>query len=238
MAEGTIFSGKSSENREARSSSIAESQPFNQHQPTFVKMVIEAVEALNDRKGSSMVKICKWIESKYDIDTSSKSNMNYIKKALKKALTEENLVKATGKPSSLTGSFRLPSVAEKKVKAAEMRAAGAKKLKNKKEPNRPKKPESVAKPTVKKSGKVKKPTVVTDKSEVAKEVEEKIAKRSKPKPKGANTQEENIPQTMSKNSKGEKLAPEIMETEEISGSHREETQEKDENKAPNPFEGM
>uniref|UniRef100_A0A0K8TLT5 Putative histone h1 n=1 Tax=Tabanus bromius TaxID=304241 RepID=A0A0K8TLT5_TABBR len=76
-----------------------ESKP--NHPPTS-EMVIVAIKALNEKKGSSLIAIKKYISENYQIDA---GKMNFfIKKSLKAAVADGVL---ECKATNMTGSFRL-----------------------------------------------------------------------------------------------------------------------------------
>lgn len=77
--------------------------------PKTSEMVLAAVTALKDRKGSSLQAIKKYMGSTYKVDTDKTAI--FIRRYLKKAVEEGVLVQAKG--SGASGSFKLPS-SEKK----------------------------------------------------------------------------------------------------------------------------
>merc|ERR1712212_815034 len=99
--------------------------------PTFAKMVIAAVTALDEKKGSSRVAIRKYILANYKVDE-KKSHL--IAKGVASGVKAKVLVQKNG----VNGLFKL---AENKKKAAKS----------------PKKATKAAKPKAKKSPKAKKP---------------------------------------------------------------------------------
>lgn len=146
--------------------------------PQFSEMVIAAVGALKERKGSSAIAIKKYIASNYKVDE-KKLNL-YTRNAIKRAVASGVLKQVKGVGSN--GSFRLAekakSVAKPKKKSVAKKAA--KSPKKAKKPAAPKKSakspkkKSAAKKTVKKVAKspAKKP--------VAKKVK-KTPKKAAPK---------------------------------------------------------
>lgn len=116
------------------------SKPRN---PRVIDMITNAIKSLDEKKGSSVQAIKKFIQKTYQVDM-LKLNV-YIKKALRKAVEEGALIQTKGKGA--VGSFKLPkkaaaatgSVEKKKMKpkkSEEMkaRAAPAKEAKKSKNP--------------------------------------------------------------------------------------------------------
>lgn len=87
--------------------------PLKNH-PTYAKMITTAVSSLNERKGSSLKAITKYMESTYDIDHDL--CMRYTKKAIRSEVDSGQLIQSTGK--GLNGSFKIG----KKVKVKKTRA--------------------------------------------------------------------------------------------------------------------
>merc|ERR1712212_1183152 len=83
--------------------------------PTFAKMVIAAVKALDEKKGSSRVAIRKYILANYKVDE-KKSHL--IAKGLQSGVKAKLLVQKTG----VNGLFKLAEK-EKKAKAAKPKKA-------------------------------------------------------------------------------------------------------------------
>ncbi len=81
--------------------------------PKTSEMVLAAVTALKDRKGTSLSAIKKYLSSTYKVDTDRTAI--FIRRYLKKAVTDGVLVQVKG--NGAAGSFKLPS-AEKKPAAA------------------------------------------------------------------------------------------------------------------------
>ena len=77
--------------------------------PTYAKMVVEAVKSLEDKKGSSLQAIKKEVISKYNLDP--ERSPKFIVRALKFAVETKALVKTTG--TGATGSYKLPKTGKK-----------------------------------------------------------------------------------------------------------------------------
>ena len=83
--------------------------------PATSELVLNAIKTLQDRNGSSLQAIKKFIASHYKLDTDKLAV--FIKKYLKNAVAAGKLIQTKGKGAS--GSFKLPAtVAAKPVKAA------------------------------------------------------------------------------------------------------------------------
>lgn len=95
--------------------------------PSTAKMVSSAIRTLDDRGGSSLQAIKKYLTSNYKIDAVKLAP--YIKKYLKGAVISGQLIQTKGKGAS--GSFKFPSKASAK-------ASKVKKTKAAKEPKTPK----------------------------------------------------------------------------------------------------
>ncbi|XP_034950340.1 histone H1B, sperm-like [Chelonus insularis] len=80
--------------------------------PSTATMVHAAISTLNDRQGSSIPSIMKFIESNYQVDIQKLKV--HMKKYMKNAVAQELLVQTKG--HGFTGSFKLPSKS-KKVKS-------------------------------------------------------------------------------------------------------------------------
>lgn len=76
------------------------------HPPTS-ELVLNAIKTLQDRNGSSLQAIKKFIASNYKLDTSKLAP--FIKKYLKNAVVAGKLIQTKGKGAS--GSFKLPAIA-------------------------------------------------------------------------------------------------------------------------------
>jgi len=70
------------------------------------EMVVNAIKCLNERGGSSLRAIKKYIAANYEVDTEQMSL--FMKEYLKMAVAGRELVQPTGKGAS--GSFRLAAV--------------------------------------------------------------------------------------------------------------------------------
>lgn len=149
--------------------------------PPVAKMVMDAIVALKDRKGSSLAAIKKYIAANNKVDVAKLAP--FIRRFLKKAVADGKLVQPKGTGAS--GSFKVGAKAkeEKKPKKAKKSPKkAAKKEKKAKKPKTPKKPKakkatkSPKKPKAKKSPKkaAKKPAA---KKPAAKKPAKKAAKK-------------------------------------------------------------
>ena len=141
--------------------------------PPVATMVVAAIGALKDRKGSSLPAIKKYIAATYKVDVAKLAP--FIRRFLKKAVTDGKLAQVKG--SGASGSFKLAKVekpAKKKV---------AKKPAAKKSPKKAaaKKPAKKAK-TPKKEKKAKKPAAAKPKKPKAKKATKSPAKKAAKKP--------------------------------------------------------
>ena len=82
--------------------------------PKTTVMIVAAIKALKDRKGSSLPAIKKYIAANYKVDTVKLAP--FIKKGLKSLVEKQALIQVKGKGAS--GSFKV-AAAEKKEKKAE-----------------------------------------------------------------------------------------------------------------------
>ena len=141
--------------------------------PPTASMVKAAINAQNERKGSSLPAIKKYIASNYKYDVVK--NARFINKALKK-LSED------GALTKVKGSFKISAKAkeEKKPKIKKPKKPATKKTGEKKATS-PKKKAAAKKPAAKKSPKkaVKKPAA--KKPTAKKPVAKKAAKKASPK---------------------------------------------------------
>lgn len=110
--------------------------------PTTAVMVTSAIKGLNEKKGSSLPAIKKYLAANYKIDPAKFAP--FIRKFLKAAVINGTIVQTKGTGAS--GHFKLPVAAEVKPKkvAAKKKAPAAKKAKaagtpKKKKPAAPKK---------------------------------------------------------------------------------------------------
>lgn len=136
--------------------------------PPSGQMVLAAVTALKERKGSSLSAIKKYIATTYKVDSSKKAV--FIVKAVRKAVADGKLVQ-------VKGSFKLPQ-AEKKKSAAAGKKAG-----------RPKKPAGEAKKakTPKKAKVVKKKAATPKKKATTPKKKKTPKKAAAKKPKAKTT---------------------------------------------------
>ena len=161
--------------------------------PTYQEMILEAIKALADRKGSSKRAIDGWIAATYSLDVAKVPV--YSKKALRIAIEKELVTNTQG--TKLTGRFKIPkaqpkaaaSSPTKKEGTAPRKAVAPKGLKKASE----KKKEAAKKSTGKKAVKgtkglkaggpkspVKKPAPKTAKKPPTTPVK-KVAKKAAPK---------------------------------------------------------
>ena len=139
--------------------------------PKTSDMVMQAVKATKDRKGSSLAAIKKSIAANNKVDVDKKLSL-FIRKFLKKAVADGLLIQVKG--TGATGSFKLPA-AEKSKKAKPAAAAPKKaKVSAKKAKTTPKKPKA------KKATKTpKKPKAPKPKKAVSKPKAKKAAPKKK-----------------------------------------------------------
>merc|ERR1712020_168216 len=102
--------------------------------PKTTVMILAAVKALKDRKGSSLAAIKKYIAANYKCDTVKLAP--FIKKGVKSLVEKKALVQTKGKGAS--GSFKAAAVEAKPKKAKKPKAA--------KKPKKAKSPKKAAKP--------------------------------------------------------------------------------------------
>ena len=146
--------------------------------PKFNEMVVAAISALKERKGSSRTAILKYISANYKLGTNEKKINSNLKTCLRNGVTNGllNQVKGTG----ATGSFKVAVQAKpvkKVVKAASPKKVVAKKSSVKKIVKKTTKKITVTK-AVKSSPKKASPKKVVKKA-VAKKVTKKVvAKKS------------------------------------------------------------
>ena len=88
--------------------------------PKTSEMVLAAVTALNDRKGTSLSAIKKYVSSTYKVDTDRIAT--FIRRYLRKAVSEGALVQVKGNGAS--GSFKLPSAEKKKTSSSGSKKRG------------------------------------------------------------------------------------------------------------------
>merc|ERR1712018_882750 len=105
--------------------------------PKTTVMIVAAIKALKDRKGSSLAAIKKYIAANYKVDTVKLAP--FIKKGIKSLVEKKALIQVKGKGAS--GSFKAAKVEEKKPKKKVV-----KKKKPAKKPKKAKSPKKAAKP--------------------------------------------------------------------------------------------
>merc|ERR1711981_123998 len=106
--------------------------------PKTTVMILAAVKALKDRKGSSLAAIKKYIAANYKCDTVKLAP--FIKKGVKSLVEKKALVQTKGKGAS--GSFKAAAVEAKPKKAKKPKAA--KKPKKAAKPKKAKTPKKAA----------------------------------------------------------------------------------------------
>lgn len=147
--------------------------------PSTAAMVVAAITALKDRKGSSLAAIKKYIAANYKVDAAKLAP--FVRRFLKKAVADGKLTQVKGTGAS--GSFKLAKVEKpkkvKKPKAAKKPAA--KKVKKAKKPAAKK----AKKPAAKKEKKAKKPKAAKPKKPKAKKATKSPKKAKKPAAKKA-----------------------------------------------------
>ena len=118
---------------------VAKKQATKPEHPTYKEMVVAAVAALKERKGSSRQAIAKYIKGNYKVNDSCDL---FVKSTLVKGVASGALVQASGKGAS--GSFKLVKVekkaAPKKKKPAAKKAPAKKVAKKAASPKKAKKP--------------------------------------------------------------------------------------------------
>ena len=155
--------------------------------PKYSEMIVAAVGALKDRKGTSKQAIVKYIAANYKVGDSANT---HVKAALKRMVTSGALKQVKGAGAS--GSFKLaekPKVVKKKKPAAKKPAAKkaapkkavAKKAAKKTTPKKAKKPaaKKAAKKTPKKAAKKPTPKKPAAKKPAAKKTPKKKAAAKK-----------------------------------------------------------
>lgn len=153
-------------------------KPTSNH-PSVAIMAMNAVKTLNERNGSSLTAIKKFMSTNYECD--SEKLAPFLKKFIKSAVDKNDLIQTSGKGA--TGSFKINKAAEKAAeKAAKMKKSSSKsKLVMENQPSKspkksPKKPQTSAQDSPPK--KATKPT----KSKEPEAVTEKASKKPKAKP--------------------------------------------------------
>ncbi|KAJ8682789.1 hypothetical protein QAD02_018581 [Eretmocerus hayati] len=163
-------------------------QPSNSNtRPTTSEMILEAVEKLADRKGSSLSAIKKYINANHQVDVEKQANL--IKKYLKNAVVEKTLVQVKGIGAG--GSFRLPRKNEvqgkpkkpttkelpKKAKATAKKVKSPAKVRKSVAPKRASKPKPAKTVKAPKSPQLKKSTASKTKSVALKSSKPKSNKK-------------------------------------------------------------
>ena len=98
--------------------------------PKTTVMIVAAIKALKDRKGSSLPAIKKYIAANYKVDTVKLAP--FIKKGLKSLVEKKALIQVKGKGAS--GSFKVAAAEKKEKKAAKPKAKKPKTPKKAKKP--------------------------------------------------------------------------------------------------------
>ena len=140
--------------------------------PKTSDMVMEAIKASKDRKGSSLAAIKKSIAANNKIEVDKKLSL-FIRKFLKKAVTDGLIIQVKGTGAS--GSFKLPA-ADKTKKAKPTASPKKAKVSAKKPKATPKKPKAKAKKATKSP---KKPKAPKPKKAVSKPKAKKAAPKKK-----------------------------------------------------------
>ena len=139
--------------------------------PPYANMIVAAIKALKDKKGSSRQAILKFVVANNKVDATKAAVR--VKLALRKMVVAKKVVAAAAAGKKGAGSFKLPA---KEPKAKKVKKPKAKKVKKVKKPavKKVKKPASkkVKKPAAKKPA-AKKPV----KKVVKKKVVKKVAKK-------------------------------------------------------------
>lgn len=115
MAETAVVAPNTSTVKKTKKVSSGVKKPKSKPtHPPVKELVVAALKALKERKGSSLLAIKKFIKFNSKLDTDKLSP--FIKRFLKKAVADGTLVQTKGKGAS--GSFKLPvEKAEKKAKS-------------------------------------------------------------------------------------------------------------------------
>merc|ERR1712127_1058126 len=152
-----------------------------EHPPSAV-MVLAAVKALKESKGSSLAAIKKYIAANNKVDIVKISP--FIRKAVKKLVADKKITQVKGVGAS--GRFKANKVEKPKAKKAKKPAAkkspkkAAKKAKTPKKVKKAKTPKKAAKPAAAKKPVAKKAAA---KKPAAKKTPKKAAKKAAPKKK-------------------------------------------------------
>merc|ERR1711878_83493 len=150
-----------------------------EHPPSGV-MVLAAVKALKDKKGSSLPAIKKYIAANYKVDVAKISP--FIRKAIKKLVADKKLIqtKASFKAAKEEKPKKVKKPKAKKPKAKKPKKTAAKKTPKKAKKTAAKKAKTAKKAPAKKTAK-KAPAKKTAKKPAAKKSPKKAAKKAAPK---------------------------------------------------------
>merc|ERR1739848_632991 len=119
--------------------------------PPYANMIVAAIKALKDKKGSSRQAILKYVVANNKVADADKAAVR-VKLALRKLVAAKKVVPAAAAGKKGAGSFKLPA---KEPAAKKPKAKKAKKPKAAKKPAKPKakkaaKPKAAKKPAAKK----------------------------------------------------------------------------------------
>merc|ERR1712088_969901 len=119
--------------------------------PPYANMIVAAIKALKDKKGSSRQAILKYVVANNKVADADKAGVR-VKLALRKMVAAKKVVAAAAAGKKGAGSFKLPA---KEPAAKKPKAKKAKKPKAAKKPAKPKakkaaKPKAAKKPAAKK----------------------------------------------------------------------------------------
>merc|ERR1711936_341459 len=154
-----------------------------EHPPSGV-MVLAAVKALKDKKGSSLPAIKKYIAANFKVDVAKISP--FIRKAIKKLVADKKLIqnKASFKAAKEEKPKKVKKPKAKKPKAKKPKKTAAKKTPKKAKKTAAKKAKTAKKAPAKKAKTAKKaPAKKTAKKPAAKKSPKKAAKKAAPKKK-------------------------------------------------------
>ncbi|XP_038064185.1 histone H1.1, embryonic-like [Patiria miniata] len=113
---------KSKQKRKRKTSAISSTA-----KPKFKEMVEEAIGLTQDRGGSSLQAIKKYLSANYGLD----SHNTYIRNAIKKGVTRGDLIQVKG--SGASGSFKLNSASAPKPTAQTVRQKDSDKVRQEKD---------------------------------------------------------------------------------------------------------
>lgn len=175
---------ESKKTKKAATSSAVKKPKTKPNHPPTAQMVNSAIKDLKERSGSSLSAIKKYLAANYKVDAEKLAP--FIKKYLKAAVTNGNLIQTKGKGAS--GSFKLPPGSAKKAEKAEAAIAKKKKPATKKLKEKVVKEKTVKKKTEKgdkkkKSEKKKSTASAVKAAKKAGSPKVKAAKPKKEKPK-------------------------------------------------------